>query len=43
METDPPATADHSADQTPAKIEMSHHDVFRRPGVFAGWPANYGV
>lgn len=23
--------------------EASHHEVFRRAGAFAGWPANYGL
>lgn len=23
--------------------EITHHIVFRRPGSFAGWPANYGL
>ena len=26
-----------------AEFSVTHHDVFRRKGAFAGWPANYGL
>lgn len=26
-----------------SELIFSHHDVFRRAGAFAGWPANYGL
>jgi hypothetical protein len=32
-----------AADAMRAKVHVSHHEVFRRSGAFAGWPANYGL
>lgn len=32
-----------AANAMSVKLRISHHEVFRRRGVFAGWPANYGM